>query len=482
MRRKYLHIDTFLKLAALQLTLVILVVLCAPLEIAAAENRELSEEVAAELFRAFHKIESMQDNGCWKDYYELKDGLTIDPEYLAQNGFSQSEKDLLWHTYNSRYTKDFGDYTDGKMRFYVYSDSEWEAIRTFYKDNMTAEFYEPRLEFMDSVTARVHEVNYTTCMAHQFNYILKERPDTYGNVRILSNNGGNAVIAADFDMGVDSMLFETHEIRLTLTYEADNANGTARDGNVPGRWKICSADWSSVILDAQAPDNRDELSEELVRNAVRALADDVYLLFSSYDPLDDIPLQRYLEPKRIEAGRVKYLRAYYGLEDRSVFETFLADFCSDEVASLLLAGQNAIEHDGDLYFREYAPCSVGPDIYRSISSFDYTVRDGKNADEKLVIFNLLTESTQKQFSERGSENALLTFVFTKTGEGWKVTGGDFIDRLDSIFETHRVPQPSTGDNCEALIIPVLIILLACISLSFFRKYNKNLLINIGKRS
>lgn len=60
-----------------------------------------------------------------------------------------------------------------------------------------------------------------------------------------------------------------------------------------------------------------------------------------------------------------------------------------------------------------------------------------------MIFNLLTESTQKQFSERGSENALLTFVFTKTGEGWKVTGGDFIDRLDSIFETRRVPQPAT---------------------------------------
>jgi hypothetical protein len=471
MRHKRLHIDTFLKLAALQLTLVILVVLCAPLEIAAAENRELTEEVAAELFRAFHKIESMQDNGCWKDYHEPKDGLTVDPEYLAQNGFSQSEKDLLWHTYNSRYPKDFGDYTDGTMRFYSYSDAEWEAIRTFYKDNMTAEFYEPRLEFIDSVTARVHELNYTTCMAHQFDYILKERPDTYGNVRILSNDGGSAVIAADFDMGVDSLLYETHEIRLMLTYEADNANGNAEDGNGPGCWKICGMDWSSVILDAQAPDGRDELSEELIRNAVRALVDDVYIMFSSYDPLDDIPLQRYQEPKRIEAGGVKYLRAYYGLEDRSVFETFLADFCSDEVASLLLAGQNAIEHDGDLYFREYAPCRVC-DIYRSISSFNYTVRDGKNADEKLVVFNLLTESTQKQFSEFGSENALLTFVFTKTEEGWKVTGGDFIDRLDAIFETGHIPQPSTGDDSTTLIILALIILLACISLSFSRKYDK----------
>ena len=241
----------------------VLIILSAPFGIAAAapestavgEDQTLTGEVAAELFRAFHKIESMQDNGCWKDYHETRDGLTVDPEYLAQNGFSQSEKDLLWHTYNSRYPKDFGDYTDGTMRFYVYSDAEWEAIRNFYRNHMTAEFYEPRLEFIDSVTARVHEVNYTTCMAHQFNYILEERPDTYGNVRILSNNGGSAVIAADFDMGVDSMLFETHEIRLTLTYEAGNANGTARDGNVPGRWKICAADWSSVILDAQAPDN-----------------------------------------------------------------------------------------------------------------------------------------------------------------------------------------------------------------------------------
>lgn len=84
----------------------VLIVLSAPFGIAAAapestavgEDQTLTGEVAAELFRVFHKIESMQDNGCWKDYHETGDGLTVDPEYLAQNGFSQSEKDLLWHT------------------------------------------------------------------------------------------------------------------------------------------------------------------------------------------------------------------------------------------------------------------------------------------------------------------------------------------------------------------------------------------------
>ena len=112
------------------------------------------------------------------------------------------------------------------------------------------------------------------------------------------------------------------------------------------------------------------------------------------------------------------------------------------MTALLLAGQNAIERDGKLYFREYAPCRVSPDIYRSISSFNYTVRDGGNADEKLVTFDQLT------------------FVFSKTAEGWKVTGGDFIDRLDAIFETGRATPPSTGDAPAAMIIPALIILAA----------------------
>lgn len=442
--------NAFFKVTVFQLILAILLALCVPPDIAAAslesaagvEEQALSVDAAAELFRAYHKIESMQDNGCWKDYYKPTDRLQMDPDHLAKNEFSQSEKDLLWHTYTSRYNRDFGDYTDGIMQFYAYSDAEWDAIRSFYRDHMTAEFYEPRLKFIDSVTARVRDVNYTTCMAHQYGYILVERPDTYTNVRILSAGGGSAVIAADFDMGVDSLLSETHEIRLMLTYEADNANGTGMADNGPGRWKICGTDWSSVILDAQAPDNRAELSEELIRNAVRALVDDVYIMFSSYDPLDDVPLLRYREPERIEAGGVKYLRAYYGLEERSVFEAFLADFCSDEVTALLLAGQNAIERDGKLYFREYAPCRVSPDIYRSISSFNYTVRDGGNADEKLVTFDQLT------------------FVFSKTAEGWKVTGGDFIDRLDAIFETGRATPPSTGDAPAAMIIPALIILAA----------------------
>ena len=447
MKHKYLRIDAFFKLTAFQLTLAFLLVLMLPgiaaasLESAAGvEEQALSVGAAAELFQAYHKIESMQDNGCWKDYYKPTDRLQMDPDYLAKNEFLQSEKDLLWHTYTSRYNRDFGDYTDGIMQFYAYPDAEWDAIRSFYRDHMTAEFYEPRLKSIDSVTARVRDVNYTTCMAHQYGYILVERPDTYTNVRILSAGGGSAVIAADFDMGVNSLLYETHEIRLMLTYEADNANDTGMADNGPGRWKICGTDWSSVILDAQAPDNRTELSEELIRNAVRALVDDVYIMFSSYDPLDDVPLLRYREPERIEAGGVKYLRAYYGLEDRSVFEAFLADFCSDEMTALLLAGQNAIERDGKLYFREYAPCRVSPDIYRSISSFNYTVRDGGNADEKLVTFDQLT------------------FVFSKTAEGWKVTGGDFIDRLDAIFETGRATPPSTGDAPAAMIIPVLIIL------------------------
>ena len=413
------------------------------------EAQTLNADVAAELFRAYHKIESMQDNGRWTDFCGSAP-LRIDENYFEQNGFSYDEKNALWHANNALYPRDFGDYTDksGSMAFYTYSDAEREAIRAFYRQYTTAEFYEPRLEFIDRVTVRLHDTVYIKCMAHQYNYILVERPDTYANVRILADDGCSAVIAADFDMGVDSMLSETHEIRLMLKNAGDNG----ADG-----WKICGADWSSVILDAQLPADREELSEALIRSAVRALVDDVYIQFSSYNPLDDVPLRRYREFPELEIGAVKYLTAYFGLENRSVFETFLADFCSDDVAARLLAGRNAIERDGTIYFREYAPCSVNPELYRRVSSFDYTEHDGADEREKIVTFDLLTELTKDQFDKTGAENAVLTFVFTKTADGWKVTGGDFIDRLDAIFETGRAAPPSTGDETALIIVPALLV-------------------------
>ena len=50
-----------------------------------------------------------------------------------------------------------------------------------------------------------------------------------------------------------------------------------------------------------------------------------------------------------------------------------------------------------------------------------------------------------------SDRIEMTFVFDKVGGTWKVTGGDFIEKLDSCFKAAE-PAPSTGDRGPVVLL------------------------------
>ena len=427
--------------------------------ILASASDSITKDEAVKIFREYYNIEMMQHTGCWLKKYSNNDYERMDSAWFETNDFSNEKRNTLWQLYEGRYEDDPGEYTGETINYFIYSAAEYEEYVNCCKTYMTESMFAPRLKHIDDVTVKIDNIYYTVCMQHQYSFILKPLPETFSKIRIVNCNNNKAIIAADFDTsGIDSLSGEIHEIRLELIWDTS--------------WKICNADWTYVLLDATPITTDEQLTGPFVDTAVHAVCD-IYSLFNGYYPLSEASLNWYSDvPAFIYQNSVAYYPGYFGLEQYSVYKDYLNNFCNDSITDQLLSGKNVIESNGILYFGN-----------RSDNLY-YSLREAlQNASFIIPTNSVNSEITvEVSFSEEGNilsglKQDRLKFVFSKTSLGWKITGGNFIDKLDELFGIDREYRaeynPYTGEIPASFVLFFIIFALLMIVEVWRKKVRQN---------
>jgi hypothetical protein len=137
----------------------------------------------------------------------------------------------------------------------------------------------------------------------------------------------------------------------------------------------------------------------------------------------------------------------------------LAEIVTDDIGSYLkssyLYGSSIFVEDRSGRLFMYMPESSGYD-YCYLNSFGAFKQSGNSASLEVFMIkqgNTNSDSGNKDYIE-GLWDERVTVNFTKTKDGWRISGGTMFSLLygDSYNENKPSPSPSTGDSIPMLVL------------------------------
>ncbi|MBO4261844.1 MAG: hypothetical protein J5921_04415 [Clostridia bacterium] len=243
------------------------------------------------------------------------------------------------------------------------------------------------------------EWGYTLCNGYR-----EYKRDSAADIVVVEKSTENAVI-------------EVHLIPdLTVRLSLVNENGT---------WKVSSYDADKLLLTGN-PElmKADDFSEEAALEAVKAVIMEGYY----YTSLNGHATDAFYEL----GGGSKLLEG--SLAQPETWRQYLKGFASDGIADKVLFKNDMLKLRSDgLLERTINGC--GTDIYQAVQGFaanrlTVTSADASNAT---CIYS---------FGYGDKEICSLTIEFTRSGGRWLISGGDFYEKIQSVYSAHANPQTS----------------------------------------
>ena len=223
------------------------------------------------------------------------------------------------------------------------------------------------------------------------------------------------------------------------------------------KWKIAGYDCREVLLNANGETMRTESFSEVV--ALEAI-DAVIMEGYYYTGLNDQSTDTYYElggANLLLEGSLAYPKTW---------ENYLQQFATPELVKQVLFQNDGLKLRGDgLLERSSRRGNI--DIY-SIAEMNGVSRerlkiDSVNDREALCTYRL---------GYGNKEICTITVEFTKTDDGWRLSGGDFVDKMKDCFVDdgrQAVPETDTGDPVPVCYLLAVVVF---ICLATFKKAGK----------
>ena len=194
-----------------------------------------------------------------------------------------------------------------------------------------------------------------------------------------------------------------------------------------GAWKISAYDNKNMLLTGDAEKMKQEaLSREMAAEAVKAVIMEGYY-YTSLNGKDTDTLYELDSPYDILEGTLAY---------PDTWKEYLAGFCTSGVAEQILFKNSALKLRSDgLLERTGTGCEIS--LYSSIHGF--------NADRLTITKAGDNAATCEYLLGHGDkEICMLTIEFSKTDTGWRISGGDFAEKIQAKY--YSGVNPSTSDT------------------------------------
>ncbi len=273
---------------------------------------------------------------------------------------------------------------------------------------------------------------------------------------IVSNSDGNAVVSLSAKRDpIGNQLrnfprITDIEIQFYLTYE-------------DGAWKVSGGNFHNMIFSLcpgeDAQDSR--FTEEIALDAIKAAVYDGYY-FNTLAPVSQLltygiygekrnNVRNIYEPEHSTEER-KHLNfgTWWELEgnlsDPKAWNEYFDHYCTENVMKKLLTYDRRLrQSDGKIFVKGG---------YGSIT--DHYEFDLANVTKEKLTVNNASDSAASatfKFTIDDKTDIPLNFDFVKENGEWKISGGDFLEKLDAnylseveTFDPYRVPNKSTGDT------------------------------------
>lgn len=209
--------------------------------------------------------------------------------------------------------------------------------------------------------------------------------------------------------------------------------------NDNGLWKISAIDNKAILLKANPSFSKSNaFSTETAIEAIRAVIMEGYY----YTSLNSLAADTYYEL----GGSNKVFEGILAYPD--TWKKYLSEFATSDVVKRTLFKNNAvnIRADGLIERAQYR---------ESMEMYIICEENGPSPDRLTII---CADDNKALCSYRlgydNNEITTLSFEFVRTDKGWIISGGDFIEKLDSLFVFDD--NPLTGDNLHSMITILLI--------------------------
>lgn len=277
------------------------------------------------------------------------------------------------------------------------------------------------------------------------------------NIRIVSDGPGKATV-----------FVPSHRYERTLI-EFDSRikdfDVAVRLVKEDGKWKISGMDCFASMLSArEVPnDGSSELDDEIIINSVKAAIFDLYYYFTIGGcelDTDGFPSEKSITVERTsESGKTySYYKSIEGDAGYiSGWREFAEKHCTAEMAERLLRLDGPVaERDGSLFVSIITYCSA--EFSPKKVTLDRISVNRIAPDRAVVNFLFPVSGLGGIEYDYLIKTLSLEIELSRTADGWRVSGGDFIDKLDAEFSSAIIRNPGTGG------FNVTPILLACVLL------------------
>jgi len=291
--------------------------------------------------------------------------------------------------------------------------------------------------------------------------------ENINNLEIVSNENGKARILVPifrqndyyFRLEVDGEVLSREEYFEQCRQDSYIYVDLIFDDNC---WKISGLDNSNMIFRANSAVTNNELNEEYIREAVIATVYDIYCLSRANMITGRIDTIHH--ESSIYKGKNVYLEG--NLRYKSTWNKYLSYFCTNEIADRVFKGNASLMIDSnglistkvlDTHFDLTNNDTTFPLAYSKYDKVNITSLSDNNAYVTYVFKYLYSPwSGGATLTEDYSVN----IEFIKIDNEWKISGGDFIEKLDRYYEEviYKGPIPLTSDDISPLIFALIVVL------------------------
>lgn len=233
-----------------------------------------------------------------------------------------------------------------------------------------------------------------------------------------------------------------------------------------GTWRVNGADLSNLFFHAATDvDTSGELTDAVIKNAILALAYDLY--FYAKIHTHTLKVYSFVDCIVTAQNGIRLYAMPAGLQKKEAWISYGELFADSSLVAKLMNSPLLQEQNGKMMYMEY--CNPNMSVGKTFSNYNiandsFTVQMADSGDEATVTYRLPYYVYQNGHAEEKLQD--MKFVFNKTENGWRVTGGNFYNVLNELYQDDAFP-PTGDENMTSvqiltLFILCLLFMLACV--------------------
>ena len=277
------------------------------------------------------------------------------------------------------------------------------------------------------------------------------KPEEFDSIEIVSAGENLAKASVPAHRHIVSLIDAAprqESFNITFVFKCEN-----------GEWKISGVDFMPAVFTV-LPNDIDlsgDFSEETAKTLIEAAVFNLYnyIVCGGYEPHTAYSN----ESSRLVTDSRTYVLLEENIGDSGAWRQYAESCCTQEIYSKIL-------QSGTRNYREEGGKSYASSYYISDASFDLKKLDSsqielvsQTANTAKVVYNYI-HSPAGSFDLDGEWPSVpVTVEFTKTGNGWRVSGGDFIEKLNDSFGLVD-SNTDTGDSALVVFSCITVLLLA----------------------